>query len=90
MAKVMVSLPDQLLARLDAEAARTGTSRSALLAMAGEQQLGTGDAAAVAAAVARSRERFARAGLRGTAEQIVRLDRDERSLRDRRRSLRLG
>jgi metal-responsive CopG/Arc/MetJ family transcriptional regulator len=31
MAKVMVSLPDELLAELDAEAARRGTTRSALL-----------------------------------------------------------
>lgn len=31
MAKVMVSMPDELLARVDAEAARQGTTRSALL-----------------------------------------------------------
>jgi len=31
MAKVMVSLPDELLGSLDAEAARRGTSRSGLL-----------------------------------------------------------
>jgi metal-responsive CopG/Arc/MetJ family transcriptional regulator len=31
MAKVMVSLPDQLLRRVDAEAKRSGTSRSAIL-----------------------------------------------------------
>jgi metal-responsive CopG/Arc/MetJ family transcriptional regulator len=31
MAKVMVSLPDDLLADLDAEAARRGTTRSGLL-----------------------------------------------------------
>jgi metal-responsive CopG/Arc/MetJ family transcriptional regulator len=31
MAKVMVSLPDELLAALDAEAARRGTTRSGLL-----------------------------------------------------------
>jgi metal-responsive CopG/Arc/MetJ family transcriptional regulator len=31
MAKVMVSLPDDLLGSLDAEAARRGTTRSALL-----------------------------------------------------------
>ncbi len=31
MAKVMVSLPDDLLGEVDAEAHRTGTSRSAVL-----------------------------------------------------------
>jgi metal-responsive CopG/Arc/MetJ family transcriptional regulator len=31
MAKVMISIPDDELARIDAEAARRGTSRSALL-----------------------------------------------------------
>lgn len=31
MAKVMISLPDDLLTRLDAEAQRRGTSRSAVL-----------------------------------------------------------
>ncbi|MEZ5074953.1 MAG: ribbon-helix-helix protein, CopG family [Solirubrobacterales bacterium] len=31
MAKVMISLPDELLARIDAEAARSGRSRSAVI-----------------------------------------------------------
>jgi metal-responsive CopG/Arc/MetJ family transcriptional regulator len=31
VAKVMVSIPDDLLAEVDSEAARTGTSRSAVL-----------------------------------------------------------
>lgn len=31
MAKVMVSMPDDLLAEVDAEASRTGTSRSAIM-----------------------------------------------------------
>jgi metal-responsive CopG/Arc/MetJ family transcriptional regulator len=31
MAKVMVSMPDELLAEVDAEARRSGTSRSAVL-----------------------------------------------------------
>lgn len=31
MAKVMVSMPDDLLAEVDAEASRTGSSRSAVL-----------------------------------------------------------
>ena len=90
MAKVMVSLPEDLLLRLDAEAERLGLTRSALLRLASERELGTGDAAAVAAAIERSRERFARAGLTGDSAAIVRLDRDERDVRDRRRGLGVG
>jgi len=34
MAKVMISIPDELLARVDAEAKRRMTTRSGLLALA--------------------------------------------------------
>ncbi len=74
MAKVMVSLPDELLARVDEEASRRSTSRSALLALAARRELERRDPDAVAAAVARSRERF-RAG-RFDATDLVRADRD--------------
>ncbi len=40
MAKVMVSLPDDLLGALDAEAQRRRTSRSALLQGAARRELG--------------------------------------------------
>jgi predicted transcriptional regulator len=40
MAKVMVSLPDDLLGALDAEAGRRHTSRSALLQSAARRELG--------------------------------------------------
>jgi metal-responsive CopG/Arc/MetJ family transcriptional regulator len=39
VAKVMISLPDDLLAALDAEAARRETSRSALLQAAARREL---------------------------------------------------
>ena len=39
MAKVMVSLPDELLAQLDAEAKRRSTTRSGLLADAVRREL---------------------------------------------------
>ncbi len=39
MAKVMVSLPDDLLARLDDQARRRGTSRSGLLRELAEREL---------------------------------------------------
>jgi len=77
MAKVMVSLPDDLLERVDAEAARRSTSRSALLAAAARRELARRDPEAVAAAIARSRERFRAAGDLDAAE-LVRADRDSR------------
>ncbi len=40
MAKVMVSIPDELLDALDAEAGRRRTSRSALLQAAARRELG--------------------------------------------------
>jgi metal-responsive CopG/Arc/MetJ family transcriptional regulator len=43
MAKVMISLPDDLLERIDAFAKRTGTTRSGLLRELAEQKL-AGDA----------------------------------------------
>jgi metal-responsive CopG/Arc/MetJ family transcriptional regulator len=39
VAKVMVSLPDELLARLDEQARRRGTSRSGLLRELAEREL---------------------------------------------------
>jgi hypothetical protein len=40
MAKVMVSLPEDLLGALDAEAQRRGTSRSALLQAGARREIG--------------------------------------------------
>jgi Ribbon-helix-helix protein, copG family len=40
VAKVMVSLPDDLLGAVDAEAARRGTSRSAVLQAGARHELG--------------------------------------------------
>jgi hypothetical protein len=44
MAKVMVSIPDDLLAEIDSEASRQGTSRSALLQKAAREEIGLGPA----------------------------------------------
>ena len=77
MAKVMVSVPDELLAQIDAEAARRATSRSALLAVAARNELRRPDSAAVRDAIARSEERFLRAG-RFEAADLVRVGRDAR------------
>ena len=71
----MVSLPDDLLADLDREAARRGSSRSALLAVAARRELDQQDPAEVEAALER-----ARAALRGVgpfeAADLVRAERD--------------
>ena len=72
---MMVSLPEELLADLDREAARRGSSRSALLAVAARRELAQQDPAEVDAALER-----ARAALRGVgsfeAADLVRAVRD--------------
>ena len=77
MSKVMVSLSDDLLAELDAEAKRRSTSRSALLATAARRELARRDSEQVAAAIARSERRFHSAGTFEAAD-LVRHDRDAR------------
>jgi len=42
MAKVMISIPEDLLAQLDLEAERRQTSRSALLQLAAKKEIGLG------------------------------------------------
>ena len=77
MSKVMVSLPDDLIRDIDAEAHRRSMSRSALLAAAARRELARRDPVAVAEAVARSEQRFRAAGTFDSAE-LVRQDRDHR------------
>jgi len=75
MSKVMVSLPEELLAELDAEVKRRSTSRSALLATAARRELARRDRADVAAAIERSERRFRAAGSFESAD-LLRSDRD--------------
>ena len=77
MSKVMVSMADELLAEIDAEAKRRATSRSALLAVAARRELDRRDPVQVAEAIARSEQRFREAG-RFEAAELVRSDRDSR------------
>ena len=77
MSKVMVSLPDDLLADLDAEVKRRSTTRSALLATAARRELARHDHAELAAAIERSERRFRAAGSFESAE-LVRSDGDDR------------
>jgi metal-responsive CopG/Arc/MetJ family transcriptional regulator len=78
MSKIMVSLPEDLLRRLDEEAKRRSVSRSALLAVAARRELARRTPDAVAAAIARSEARFLRAGS-FEASDLVREQRDENS-----------
>jgi len=73
----MVSLADDLLAALDAEAARRSTSRSALLATAARRELARRDPDRVTAAIERSEQRFRNAGAFEGAS-LIRADRDSR------------
>jgi metal-responsive CopG/Arc/MetJ family transcriptional regulator len=77
MSKVMVSLPDDLLAELDAEVERRSTSRSALLALATRRELARRDHAEIAAAIERSERCFRAAGSFESADLIC-ADRDDR------------
>lgn len=77
MSKVMVSLADDLLAAIDAEAERRSMSRSALLATAARQELSRRDNDLVAAAIERSEQRFRNSGAFEAAD-LVRADRDTR------------
>lgn len=77
MSKVMVSLADDLLAQIDAEAKRRSTSRSALLAVAARRELARRDNDLVRAAIERSEQRFSNSGAFEAAD-LVRADRDSR------------
>ena len=75
MSKIMVSLPADLLSRIDEEAQRRSLSRSALLALAARRELARRDSHAVAEAIARSEARFREAGA-FEASELVRQSRD--------------
>lgn len=71
----MVSLPPDLLADLDREAERRGSSRSALLALAARRELQQLDPAEVDAALVRARTAMRAAGAFEAAE-LVRAERE--------------
>lgn len=73
----MISLPDDLLDRIDSEARRRHSSRSALLQEAARRELGWPDPRGVDAAVARAREALRGAGAFESAA-LVRAERDAR------------
>lgn len=83
MAKVMVSLPDDLLAEIDAAARFRSTTRSGLLAEAARKELSRRDPALMRAAVARMEARAAEYEAPTSAD--VRADREVRDAGDRSR-----
>jgi metal-responsive CopG/Arc/MetJ family transcriptional regulator len=84
MPKVMISMPVDLLERIDREAAARRSSRSASLQEAARRELGWPDPAAIDAAVERARAALAEAHRFESAE-LIRTERDARDERDRRR-----
>ncbi len=84
MAKVLISVPDELLARIDREARRRRSSRSAFLQDAAQRELGWPDPAVLDAALRRGRAALADAGPFESAE-LIRRGRDAHDARDRRR-----
>jgi predicted transcriptional regulator len=75
MAEVVVSLPDDLLAEIDAEATARASNRSTVVELALRQGLHRRDPEAIDAAMARSRERF-RDGEKVDTTAFIRADRD--------------
>jgi hypothetical protein len=83
-AKVMVSIPDELLTRIDREADERGTTRSGFLQEAARRELGWPDPVRVDAALNRGRAALAGAGSFESAE-LIRSEREARDARDRHR-----
>ena len=77
MTKVLISVPDELLERIDGEARSRRLTRSGFLEEAARHELGWSGADAIDAALARGREALAGSGAFEAAE-LVRSDRDGR------------
>jgi metal-responsive CopG/Arc/MetJ family transcriptional regulator len=75
MPKVMVSIPADLLADLDREAARRGSTRSGLLALAARRELEQQDPRELDALLAQARAAMRDAGAVEAAD-LVRAERD--------------
>ncbi len=85
MAKVMVSFPDELLKRVDAEALRRATSRSALLRDAVSRELARRDPELLRRAVDEVRALFDGVGAFESGA-LIRSERDALDARDDRRA----
>jgi hypothetical protein len=84
MAKVLISLPDDLLERIDREAKALGTNRSRFLQDAARRQLEKPSADTLGAALQRGRDALAGVGSFESAN-LIREQRRVRDAGDRRR-----
>ncbi len=84
MAKVMVSIPDELLSRIDREASRRDSSRSRFLQDAARRQLGHPDPETAYRAVSEARAALAGSVSLESAD-LIRAERDALDERDRAR-----
>lgn len=84
MAKVMISIPDELLERIDREAKRVESTRSGLLQRAALRELGRPDPKKLDTALARGRSALTGTG-RFDAAKLIREERDRLEERDRSR-----
>lgn len=82
--KVLVSIPDDLLERVDREAQRRHLTRSALLQTAAQHELDLRDPAVIDAALERGRAALSDAG-GFESVQAIRDEREQRDALDRRR-----
>lgn len=82
--KVLVTMPDVLLERIDREAKLLGQTRSDFLQEAARRRLGWPDPLVVDAALLRGRAALAGLGAFESAE-VIRSQREERDARDERR-----
>jgi hypothetical protein len=80
--KVLVTIPDDLLARIDRETKVRGASRSDFLQEAARQRLGWPDPVAIDSALKRGRNALDKAGGFESTE-LIRRERDARDARDR-------
>ena len=84
MSKVLISVPDDLLQRIDREAMVRGTTRSRFLEEAARRELGWPAPEELDTAVTRAREALASYGTFESAD-LIREDREARDGVDRRR-----
>jgi predicted transcriptional regulator len=84
MVKVLVSIPEDLLERVDREAEQRGLTRSGLLQQAARHELGWPDTATIDAALDRARTALAGVGSFESVD-VIRSQREARDARDRRR-----
>jgi hypothetical protein len=81
MGKVLISIPDELLADIDREASARGDSRSGFIQDAARRELGRPSRARIKAALARGRKALQNVGAFEAAD-VIRADRDARDAAD--------